>query len=532
MIEKTKVLIIGAGPTGLMAACQLQMQGIDCIIIDKKSGPTKESRALILHARTLEIYDQMGLGNEALLLGKIVQKVQFIIKQKKVEEIAIGSIGEGLSPFPFLLILEQSKNEELLYNFLMTVNGDVSWNTEMLSVVQDKEKITAVVRRNEEDIDIEAEYLIAADGAGSTVRNALEIPFEGNTYEHIFYVADTKLNKEWNHDALTIYLSGQSFLGLFPMQGESRFRAIGILPPSFQNEEPKQFEEIAPLIQKQVDIPIEFSETAWFSVYRLHHRCIQNFRKDRIFFAGDAAHIHSPAGGQGMNTGLQDAYNLAWKLAMVLKGAVNAKVLDTYQQERLPFAKQLIRSTDKAFSLVTSGKWYHRLFRLRIAPLIVPFIVKMKRMKLRTFTIVTQIGIKYIQSDLTVNRVEQVLPIKAGHRFPFIKTNAGESLYEMMREPLFHALLFTKGEDEKIIKEMQEMEKELSHVMKFTLLKDETSIWKKFRLKKDTIIIVRPDHYIGLVTDEGSKVAGDYLRRLAKEKKEEVSMLVKTQTHN
>ncbi len=494
------------------------------------SSPTKESRALIVHARTLEIYDHMGLANAALLQGNIVQKVHFIIKGKEVQEIQLGRIGEGLSPFPFLLVLEQSKNEELLYKALKGYGGDVLWNTEMLSVQQDEKNVCVVVRNGEEEFDIHADYVIAADGGSSAVRQALDIPFEGATYEHIFYVADTKLNKQWSHDVLTIYLSNQTFLGLFPMQGESRFRAIGILPVTFQNEHPQNFDQIAPHIQAQIEKQVNFSDVSWFSIYRLHHRCIEHFRKDRIFFAGDAAHIHSPAGGQGMNTGLQDAYNLAWKLAMVIQEIVDKKILDTYEQERLPFSRQLVRSTDKAFSLVTSGKWYHRVLRLGIVPVLLPLFFRLKRMRLKIFNTVSQIGIKYIQSDLTVNRVMQVLPVKAGQRFPFLKTEAGTSIYEMMKEPLFYAVVFTKGENDNLLKEVSDMEKHLAHMIRVIVLKDEPRIWQELKLKKDTIIIVRPDHYIGLITDEGWKVAGDYLRRLAEPKKEEAVILPKIHT--
>jgi len=520
-VQKTKVLIIGAGPTGLMAACQLSRQGIDYIIVDKKEGPTKESRALVLHARTLEIYDQMGIANDALLLGNIVQKVQFIVGNKKVQKLKLNRLGEGLSPFHFLLILEQSKNEELLYQFLLKQKKDVLWNYEMVSIVQEEDQIHAVVRKGDETFEIEPDYVIAADGSKSPVRESMEIPFLGGTYENIFFIADTALHTDWDHEALTIYLSKQTFLGLFPMQGNNRFRVIGILPKEYQDENPKTFEEIIPFIQKQVTAKLNFSETSWFSIYRLHHRWIENFRDRRIFFAGDAAHIHSPAGGQGMNTGIQDAYNLAWKLAYTLNGNGSDKLLDTYNLERLPFARQLVQSTDKAFAMATSGNWYHKIFRLQVFPLLLPLLFKFKKYRLKTFKTVSQVGIKYISSELTVNRVMQVLTIKAGDRFPYLITEDGSNVYDFMQEPVFHAVVICLGEGRKLIDEMMELQKQLPTILKVIDLSKEKKMIEKFKIKKDTVILVRPDQYIGLITDEGVRVVGDYLIKLEATAKQE-----------
>ena len=530
MDQKTKVLIIGAGPTGLMAACQLRLHGIEPIIIDKKEGPTQESRALIVHARTLEIYDQMGIVNEALLKGEIVNCAQFIVKDKKVGEVPLNKIGEGISPFPFFLVLEQSKNEELLYTFLKKLGGEVEWNTEMVSLLQEEEKNIVAVKNGKGTIDIHADYIIAADGAKSIVRNVLDIPFVGNTYEQIFYVADTALQWPWGREALSIYATGKTFMGLFPMQGKDRFRVIGFLPENFKEDESKSFEDIIPFIQEQVKVPLKFSDTSWYSIYRLHHRCIEQFRKGNIFLAGDAAHIHSPAGGQGMNTGLQDAYNLAWKLAMVIKGTVERGLLNTYEQERLPFAKHLINSTDRMFQVMTSKKWYHRLWRLQVFPTLFPFFIRFKNYRQKTFRTVSQTGIKYINSDLTVNRVEQSLPIKAGERFPYLKTQDGESVYHLMKSPAFHALIFSPSKNKELITEMNTVQAEIGKSLIIIDLTEEEQLCSELKIKEDVLVLVRPDHYIGLITDEGAKVVGDYLKKLGEEKKPDGIKL--TQTHS
>lgn len=511
---KTNVLIIGAGPTGLMAACQLQGLGIDYIILDKKEGPTRESRALVLHARSLEVYEQIGIAAEAVKQGEVLDRVQFIVNGRKIQELQLGSLGEGLSQFPYLLVLEQSKNEQLLYDKMSNGGGKVLWETEMLSLAKDENNCLAEVRNPQTSFSIQADWVIAADGGKSKVRHLQNVPFEGSTYEHIFYVADTTLDWPWGHESLSIYLSENNFLGLFPMKGQDRYRAIGILPVSFQNENPERFDQVTPFINKQMESPLHFGETEWFSVYRLHHRCVNNFRTGRVFFAGDAAHIHSPVGGQGMNTGLQDAYNLAWKLAYVIKGYANEHLLDTYNQERLPFARQLVATTDRAFSIITSEKWYNRWLRLYLFPLLIPFPLKFKKIRERAFRTVSQIGIKYTTSDITLNRVKQPLRIKAGERFPFLKTNEGQSLYQLMKEPCFYALIFQVS-DGSFAEQMALLQNKFQF-LKLLNLSNEKIMAGQLKVTSDTVILVRPDHYIGLVTDGGGRVVKNYLKALHK----------------
>lgn len=520
MSVKTKVLIIGAGPTGLMAACLLQKAGVDFIIIDKKEGPTVESRALVVQSCSLEIYDHLGLANSALLQGEIIEKFQLVVKGRNVQEVKMGRMGEGISPFPFVLMLEQSKNESLLVEQLEKNKGRVFWNTELTSIVQDEEKVLALVDHSGEPYDIEAEYVIAADGANSTVRKDMGIPFLGETYQHIFYVADTKLEGQ-QHDRITLHFSGNSLLALFPMQGKDRFRMLGVLPAEYQDEKPDSFDNLVPVIEKDMNEKLLHSDTNWFSVYRLHHRCIEHFRKERVFFAGDAAHIHSPAGGQGMNTGLQDAYNLCWKLGLVAHGLAADHLLDTYEQERLPVARKLLSSTDHAFSIGTSPSWHLRFFRLHLLPLMIPVIFKLKKWRMKIYKTISQTGIRYVNSDLTVIRMAEPLNVKAGERLPFLKTLKEETIYDELTGPFFHALVFEVDAESNVSQDMHQLGKELSRMLTVIDLGKESGIIKTLGIKKDTIILVRPDRYIGLITDEGVKVVRDYLHKLSVNKKDD-----------
>jgi 2-polyprenyl-6-methoxyphenol hydroxylase-like FAD-dependent oxidoreductase len=512
---KTNVLIIGAGPTGLMAACQLRRQGVDCIIIDKKAGPTRESRALVVHARTLELYQQMGIAGAAIQQGEIVRKAQFLVRNKKIQEVPLGLLGEGLCAHPYLLILEQSLNEQLLYDHLKELEGEVLWEHELLSLMQHEEGVIAKVRYGKDVLKIEADYVIAADGGKSHMRHLLDIPFEGSTYENIFFVADTKLDWYWGRGAVSLYTARRTFMALFPMKGEHRFRVVGILPPSYQNEHPSSFDELVPYIKEEIEADLKFSDTTWFSVYRLHHRCIRHFRAQRVFFAGDAAHIHSPAGGQGMNTGLQDSHNLAWKLAWVVKGLAADALLDTYEQERLPLAKQLVSSTDRAFGMMTSGRWHHRLLRLYIFPHLVKLLFRFQKLRLRGFRTISQIGIRYISSDLTLNRISQALRVKSGERFPFLHTASGDCVYNLLTEPVFHALVFSPKQNEALVEDLNGLLPSFRKILTIIDLSAEKKLMESLNITKDTVFLIRPDHYIGLVTDEGVKVVRDYLRKVS-----------------
>lgn len=511
-MEKTKVLIVGAGPTGLMMACQLRRMAIDCMIIDKKEGPTRESRALVLHARSLEIYDQLNIADTALQQGEVLRKIQFILKKRKIAAVVFGEIGKGLSKFPYLLVFEQSKNEELLYQYLRDAGGEVNWKTELDSLEQDNATVRAKLKLANGGVKIiEADWLVAADGSKSEVRHSLDMSFSGDTYEHIFYVADTKLKWPWGHDALSLYLSRNTFLGLFPMAGDNRFRVIGILPAAFQDEHPGSFEQIIPHIQSQVNVPLEFSETSWFSVYRLHHRCVAHFRNGRIFLCGDAAHIHSPAGGQGMNTGLQDAYNLAWKLAYVIKGQLHEKILDTYEQERLPFAKRLLASTDRAFTIGTSAKWWRRWIRLYMIPVIAPLAFRFRSIRRAAFRAVSQIAIRYTHSDLSSGAHTMKLKIGPGERFPYLLLNDGSCLYDKMKEPVFYLLVFSgKGSTD-----LSTPGNEFAGMMKvLQIASDEKTIFNNLGIEKEALILVRPDHYVALVTGADSVAVKNYFLSL------------------
>jgi 2-polyprenyl-6-methoxyphenol hydroxylase-like FAD-dependent oxidoreductase len=318
----TEVIIVGAGPTGLSLACQLIRYGIDFVVVEKNETVTPFSKAIGVQARTLEIYDQLGLAQRAVQQGTIASRVRLIEGGEIRGEMHLANFGKDLSQFPFMLMLEQSKNEELLYAFVRSHNQDVFWKTELESFSQDESGVTAEVKTaSGESQTIRGKYLVGCDGAKSVVRHELGLTFEGSTFERLFYVADARVDWEFPHDALHVCLAREVFVAFFPMPGEDRYRIVGTFPESKNQEDGEvDYEEIEQEIKEQAKLALEISDVRWFSLYKVHSRRVNKFSEGKCFVAGDAAHIHSPAGAQGMNTGIQDAYNLAWKLAFVING--------------------------------------------------------------------------------------------------------------------------------------------------------------------------------------------------------------------
>ena len=419
----TDVLIVGGGPTGLMLANQLGRRGVRAMIIDRHSGPAQQTRAMAVHARTLEIYSKLGIAERALALGKQGNAANMWAEGKRRARIPIGDIGKSLSPFPFVLMLGQDDNERIMGERLRDWGMAVQWNTELVSFEQAPDRVTATLKQPDGVTrNLIAAHIAGCDGGHSTVRERSGITFPGAPYEHVFFVADTEAAGSMVPDELNVYLLRDGFHLFFPMRGTDRWRVIGILPKHLRERDDLTFEEAVPEIRHEAGAALSFTRCSWFSTYRIHHRCAERFREGRCFLLGDAAHVHSPMGGQGMNTGLQDAYNLAWKLALVISGKADADVLDTYEAERIPVAHRLLRTTDRAFTLVVSDSWVAGMLRTRIVARIAAFAMTLSRVRRIAFRTISQIGISYRESPLS--KMLPGLPggaPRAGDRFPWLR---------------------------------------------------------------------------------------------------------------
>lgn len=445
----TDVLIIGAGPTGLMLANQLARRGIRVMVVERNPGPSVQTKALGVQGRTLEIYSHLGIAGRAVELGKRASGADMWVKGKRAARIPLGDIGSGMSPYPFLLILGQDENERLLGEVLRDQGTVVQWNTNLVNLVQKPEGVTATLERMDAPaLEVSARWVAGCDGARSTVRSLCNIPFSGAPYQQVFYVADTRVTGSMVPGELNVYLWPRGFHLFFPMRGADHWRVVGILPPELRGRPDLGFDAVASFVREEAGTTLSFQECSWFSTYQVHHRRADRFRDRRCFLLGDAAHIHSPLGAQGMNTGLQDAYNLAWKLALVISGQADEGLLDSYEIERIPVAQRLLRTTDQAFTFFVSERWLARVFRMRIFPRIIAFAMGVDRARKLAFRTISQIGIRYQDSPLsrTLTRLPEGAP-KAGDRFPWLHLRFAsgapvEDLFEKLDDTRFCLILF------------------------------------------------------------------------------------------
>jgi 2-polyprenyl-6-methoxyphenol hydroxylase-like FAD-dependent oxidoreductase len=451
---ETDVLVVGAGPTGLMLACQLAKRNIRVTIVDKNPGPSVQTKALGVQARTLEIYSRLGIARRALELGKRATGASMWVKAKRVARVPLGDIGSDLSPYPFVLILGQDDNEKLLGEVLNDHGTQVLWNTRLVDLSQTSEGVLAKLEQADGSlVELAASWVAGCDGPHSTVRGLCNIPFSGAPYQHVFYVADTRATGSMAPGELNVYLWRGGFHLFFPLRGKDHWRVVGIVPPELSTRSALDFDAVAPFVRKEVgaahaSVALSFAQCSWFSTYHVHHRCAERFRDRRCFLLGDAAHIHSPVGAQGMNTGLQDAYNLAWKLALVISGRAGEGLLDSYETERIPVAKRLLATTDRAFTFLISERWPAEVFRMRIFQRLVAFAMNRKPTRELAFRTISQIGISYRRSPLSSmqSRLSEGAP-SAGDRFPWLKlkfTPGGpvQDLFEQLDDTRFNLLLF------------------------------------------------------------------------------------------
>jgi FAD binding domain len=335
-------------------------------------------------------------------------------------------------------------------------------------------------------------YVIGADGARSAVRKALNIEFAGSTDEdHKFFVADLQAEGELTPGALCLYMSHKyHVLALFPMPGEQRFRLIGMLPDDLMKREDLSFADLQPKLREMVGQRLRFNDASWFSTYSVHHRVAVQFKQGKGFLIGDAAHVHSPVGGQGMNTGLQDAYNLAWKLALVLRGQADERLLETYHDERHPNAMSLINTTDRAFSVLVSGHPLARFVIDWVVPRLAPIALKNKRMQKRFFMSFSQTGLNYRHRTLSLEHLHA--QVKAGDRFPWFMDD-DQDVFLKMTGTRF--TLFALGDWSTHNPHLEQWRSSLLEVVCIS----NQGAYLKTGLT-DGLYLVRPDGYIGLST--------------------------------
>lgn len=348
--QEMPVLIVGAGPTGLMLACELQRHGVSCRVIDKTLVPSDKSRALVLHARTLEIIESMGIVERFLEHGCPAYAASLYHAGERIVHL---NMAELESPFPFSLMIPQSQTEKLLAENFVSKGGTIERGAELLKFSQGKGGISATLKNAKgKEEAIVAQWMVGCDGAHSTVRKELELPFEGSAYEERFGLVDCIVDCDLPDDEISTFFHEDGAFVFFPL-GKKRFRIIVNVPSSQVIGEAPSLADMQVFADRRGPGNIKLHDPVWLAWFTIHQRSVPKYRVGRVFLAGDSAHIHSPIGGQGMNTGMQDAFNLAWKLALTLRGNGEEKLLDSYNDERHPVGQELLKGTDLATTVAT-----------------------------------------------------------------------------------------------------------------------------------------------------------------------------------
>ncbi len=502
-------LIIGAGPVGLTMACELARHGIRCRIVDQNKERSQHSKALGIFPRTLEVFQSMGLADRFLAAGHRLRGLSIHHRDKTLAAVDFASVA---SPFPFALSLPQSETERLLLEHLASLGLAVEREVCLTTLEQTSDVVHATLRHADGQLEnVETPWLLGCDGAHSTTRHALGVEFEGAQYEESFILADVRAESPLVRDRIHLFLGDDGLLGLFPFGGE-RWRIVASIPPQTRAENLPEvtLDEVQSLTNRRGPAQTQLSDPVWLSRFHISHRKVRDFRRLRVFLAGDAAHIHSPAGGQGMNTGIQDAFNLAWKLALVLQGRASAQLLASYQLEREPVARGVLNLTDR----ITRMGTLRNTVAQSVRDFLLPAVNGIGLLTDKLVEHLSELDINYRLSPIVENHGPG--RPRAGERAPDAELRDGEGkarrLFELFRSPR-HVLLLFLGASGAIASQLEALGK-----MQTTLpagfvdtyliargeperkadLYDLTGLaHRAYGLTRSGLILVRPDGYIG-----------------------------------
>jgi 2-polyprenyl-6-methoxyphenol hydroxylase-like FAD-dependent oxidoreductase len=441
------VLVVGAGPTGLTLAAQLQAFGATVRIVDRQLDRVHESRALAVQPRTLEVLRGLGVAQELIGRGNDAVWVR-LHASGRVVRVRLFGLGLEDTAYPFLLFVSQAETEQVLNDYLATRRVPVERGVELVVFHADPDAVSGTLRHGDGRIEqVRARYLVGCDGAAGTVRRGAGIPFQGGAYPQTFALADLEVDG-LDRDAAHAFIGQAGIVLFFPLGRPASWRLLGI-PPAVRRGIPEQtrpsLEELQELADAFTSGSVRLRDPVWQTYFGLQHRHASRYQAGRIFLAGDAAHVHSPAGAQGMNTGIQDAWNLGWKLALVSRGMADQALLDSYDAERRPVGRFVVRFTDRAFSAATSTNPVVRTLRTQLVPRVLPLALRFDRAVAYGFRTISQLGISYRHSPA----VQEGRPTlrrgpKAGDRLPDARVARDRQecwLGEALAAPALHLLL-------------------------------------------------------------------------------------------
>jgi 2-polyprenyl-6-methoxyphenol hydroxylase-like FAD-dependent oxidoreductase len=514
--QNPDVIVVGAGPVGLVAGCELARHGVRVRVIDKLAQPTDQSRAIAVHARSLDMFDRMGIVDEMLGTGIKAIAMHVYAGGRKLFSVPLGEVD---SAFPFTLTTAQTESERVLGEHLQSLGVTVERGVELVALSQDDEGAHLTLQRGASTERVTASWVIGADGAHSTVRKMLGTKLAGSFVGERFLLGDVDAQHNLDLDSMHTFFSPDGPVIVLPMRdGRMRFLAeVHDAAATRSNMNPTQ-DELQAILDRRIG-GIRLLRSHWLTRFEIHHARVPAYRWDRVFLAGDAAHIHSPAGGQGMNTGMQDVFNLAWKLAAVINGEAGDTLLDSYEAERIPVADSVITYTNRLTRVGTlSG------VPRRIRDVVVRMLSRVPAARRVMAETAEEVNVGYRHSPIVVGRRPKHTKVAAGQHVPHV---ADEMVQKQLRavcdaQTLGHVVLTVAA------RKVAPAAGAPGQVQVLvtgdgvpaagydTVIADPKAVVAEcFGLKKGGRVVIRPDGYIGAIAalNDATTVA-DYFAKI------------------
>ncbi|TAH03360.1 MAG: hypothetical protein EAZ15_03300 [Sphingobacteriales bacterium] len=518
METNPKVIIVGACTAGLMLAAQLLRFGVHPLIIDGKTNHNT-AKLLYLNSKSLEVYQQMRIAEQALANGKKISFLNLNQKGKPLANLPFGDFGVDKTQFPFIHILDQNTNNQLLINYLTTHCCPIYWDTDLVNIEKDTDGVKIIVNHRGEIKTWYCTYLIDGD---SSVRRLLNIEFNGATSPKKYYIADFKLTNFNIQKGANFYISKKDFVAIFPLKTENTFRVTGKIPKQIAAKKNITFVDVQPHIQLIINKNLDIEKCTEFFTYQLQHKIASNYSIDNCFFIGHAAHTLSPTSNIGINTSLQNAYNLGWKLAGVLNQQLHPKILKSYAIERIPVAKKMLKTADRAFTFLASQNVFIMALRYFALKHLINWFSINKKLSAKLFNTVSYTGINYRNSKINLH-LSTSTKIKAGDRVPYLpifdeKTKQQTNLHNWCSGNSFVLLILGYLTPPNLFSLAKWIK--TNYNLTFNYLPATTAnknIFDAFEIVtgERKMIVIRPDLHISLISDVvDTTILDNYLRNV------------------
>ncbi|WP_068469294.1 FAD-dependent monooxygenase [Candidatus Protochlamydia phocaeensis] len=509
MNKNSSVLIVGAGPSGLMMACELARRGISFRLIDRKPEGIKTTNAVGIQTRTLELFDQVELIDRFLEIGIKCRSACLHSEGEVLNKISFDHLD---SFYKFIFLLPQYETERILRERLQELQGHIERQVELMDFKQLDQQVQTTLKHADGQIEtLTVDWLVGCDGIRSLVREKSDIPFIGQDIPQTYLVADVKIESRLPNEEMQAYFSSQKIFAAFPL-GDGLYRIVANLGAKDTRKTIPE-EEIRAIIEERSNHQLQAKEVLWSAPFWIHSMIAKTMHKGRVFIAGDAAHVHSPAGGQGMNTGFQDAYNLAWKLALVIHGQAKPSLLDSYQDERHPVIEEIVRMTEG----ITKAAIVKNIFLFKLRNFLARTLLRKRFIIDKIAMKMAQLSIRYKKSPFI--HYQTNIPSKAPHpgeRAPDVVIgSSSKRLYDYLRNLQHNLLIFTgrnpSGDELKEIELLQHwIEQEYSSLIKCfvvspsssllglqnVILDEQSSIHQRYQANGPGLCLIRPDQYI------------------------------------